>query len=461
MTKLITILALLLCAVLSHADDWTTYNTSNSGLASNNVKAIVVDENGNKWFGTDQGLSAFDGATWQTYTKTDEKQTLADNNINDLVFEQTSTGPELWVATGNGATVMAIPQIDAVTFATPYRLENTGIINNMVTAVAVDPVRQERWFGTSAGLSRFSESGWRNFDLTTDPILAWTDVTCIGIDVANGWKYVGTQNGTGENNGVARLRTSSDDVDAITAPSPYNEQWSGLWSGNIYAALVEPDGSQWFGTEAGFGFHDSTETKSKWDFFTIWDGLPDSVVQAIVRTDDLVMWVGTSNGLSKFKYIIGEWGIEKDYFINFSMADGLAGNDIRDLAVDQDGSLWIATNNGVSHFTGNTGVKNETPKHLPRQIGLVKNYPNPFNPTTTISYSLPERSHVELDIYNMRGERIYGLVNTTQSAGTYDVLWNGRLSDGQQAPTGIYIAKIKINAGDRLVHDSLKMLMVK
>ncbi|MBN1559971.1 hypothetical protein JW998_06955 [candidate division KSB1 bacterium] len=463
-----TIAIMLFMTVFSSiltAGDWTSYNTANSGLASDLVKAIVIDGNGNKWFGTDQGLSAFDGAKWVTYVKDDNKQTLADNNINDMVFEVTSYGPEIWIATANGASVIAIPSIDAVTKATPYRTDNTGIIDNFVTSVAVDPLRHEQWFGTPKGASRFSSTGWRSFDLTTNPILAWTDVTCIGVDADSGWKYFGTKNGltqgSGENNGVARLRTSLTDVDAITAPSPYSSEWSGLWSHNVYAVFMDDDGSQWFGTDAGFGYHDTTETKAGWEFFTVEEGLVSNLVQAIVRGDEMVMWIGTSNGLSKFKYKPGEWGIEVDAFTNYTVADGLAGNNIFDLAVDVDGSLWIATNNGVSHFTGTTAVDDRAQLHKPQTYGLMKNYPNPFNPSTTISYELPCRAHVELSIVNMQGERIYGLVNTVQSAGSHKVVWSGRMSDGRPAPTGIYVASLTVSSGDNSYQSSLKMLLVK
>jgi flagellar hook assembly protein FlgD len=74
---------------------------------------------------------------------------------------------------------------------------------------------------------------------------------------------------------------------------------------------------------------------------------------------------------------------------------------------------------------------------------------------------LPARAHVELTIMNMRGEKVRGLVNTRQSAGTYSVLWNGTLSDGRMAPTGIYIANMRIDSEDRTITDSIKMLMVK
>lgn len=462
MKTIATLLCLLMYSVWLYGDDWTTYNTSNSGLVGNLVKAIVIDANGNKWFGTDRGLSAFDGAKWVTYVKDENKQTLADNNINDMAFEVTSYGPEIWIATANGVSVIAVPSIDAVTIATPYRTDNTNLVDNMVTSVAVDELRHERWFGTPKGTSRFNSREWRTFDQATDPILLWTDVTCIGVDPDSGWKYIGTQNGVAESNGVMRLRTSLTDVDAISAPSPYNAEWSGLWSSNIRSVYMDADGSQWFGTDLGFAYHDTSETKSGWEFFTVADGLIDSVVQAIVRGDEKVMWLGTRKGLSRFTYKQGEWGIEVDNFVHYTTADGLAGNSIYDLAVDRDGSLWIATDNGVSHYSGDTAVHdNNIALHAPKRIGLVKNYPNPFNPTTTISYVLPSHAHVELSIVNMRGERIRGLVNTKQSPGLHKVIWDGRLSDGRAAATGIYFATLKVDSDEMMMNDSIKMLMVK
>ena len=51
---------------------WTTYNTSNSELVSDHINAIAVDEEGNKWFGTNKGVSKFDGTTsWETYDTSD------------------------------------------------------------------------------------------------------------------------------------------------------------------------------------------------------------------------------------------------------------------------------------------------------------------------------------------------------------------------------------------------------
>lgn len=443
------------------AGDFTTYNAANSGLESNRVKAIVIDPNGIKWFGTDNGLYAFDGAVWTAIVKDDNKQTLADNDINDIAFEQGETGAELWIATANGASVMGIEAPDAVTRATPYRTDNTDLLDNKVTAVAVDAVRGERWFGTHKGVSRFSASGWRNFTTESEPPLAWDDVTAIGVDPDSGWKYICTVNGPNDFNGVSRLRTAPEDVDALTAPSPYNVEWSGLYSANVTAIFVDVDGTQWFGTDEGFAYHDTTETKAYWDIFTEDEGLISNDVRAVYKSDDGMAWIGTMRGLDRFDYQFGEYGIEIYKFTHFTTVDGLASDHVLDIAQDRDGSLWIATDNGVSHYTGKTKVVTKERPVAAKSYGLLGNYPNPFNPSTTIAYSLRANAHVRLHIINMNGEDIRTLVSTNQAAGRHETNWNGLRTNGQAAPSGIYMAILEIESSEGMIRDSKKLLLVK
>ena len=68
---------------------------------------------------------------------------------------------------------------------------------------------------------------------------------------------------------------------------------------------------------------------------------------------------------------------------------------------------------------------------------LNSNYPNPFNPTTTIEYSLLENSFVELIIYNTQGRQIYTLIDDFITAGHFSIKW-----DASSYPSGIYIAKM-------------------
>lgn len=102
-------------------------------------------------------------------------------------------------------------------------------------------------------------------------------------------------------------------------------------------------------------------------------------------------------------------------------------------------------------------VATEPEAAIPIKFGLHDNYPNPFNPTTTIRYDLPEPSQVHLTIYNQLGQPIRTLVSGEKSAGYQSVVWDGRNNAGQQVGTGIYFYQIR--AGE--FTQNRKMILLK
>ncbi|MEA2097237.1 MAG: FlgD immunoglobulin-like domain containing protein, partial [Candidatus Cloacimonadota bacterium] len=70
--------------------------------------------------------------------------------------------------------------------------------------------------------------------------------------------------------------------------------------------------------------------------------------------------------------------------------------------------------------------------------------PNPFNPTTTISFSVTQNSDfVTLEVYNIKGQKVKQLVNNQLSAGKHSVIWNGKDNNGKSVTSGIYFYKMK------------------
>jgi len=94
---------------------------------------------------------------------------------------------------------------------------------------------------------------------------------------------------------------------------------------------------------------------------------------------------------------------------------------------------------------------------IPETFALYANYPNPFNPTTTISYDLPKRSQVTLGIYNILGKQIKTLVNQSQDAGNRIAVWDGTDNLGRQVSAGVYLYQIQ--AGE--FTQTRKMLLLK
>lgn len=88
-----------------------------------------------------------------------------------------------------------------------------------------------------------------------------------------------------------------------------------------------------------------------------------------------------------------------------------------------------------------TGVKDRISSNRVLAYKLGQSYPNPFNPTTTISFQLPKSSFVNLSVYNMLGQLVETLINEQKNAGYYTVEWNA-----EQVNSGMYLYRIK--AGD-------------
>ena len=88
---------------------------------------------------------------------------------------------------------------------------------------------------------------------------------------------------------------------------------------------------------------------------------------------------------------------------------------------------------------------------------LIKNYPNPFNPVTTLRYDLPENSHVNITIYDMLGRQVKNLINQTQDAGYRSVRWNATDDYGKPVSAGIYLYQIQ--AGEFV--QTKKMMLLK
>jgi len=101
-------------------------------------------------------------------------------------------------------------------------------------------------------------------------------------------------------------------------------------------------------------------------------------------------------------------------------------------------------------------LSNETEK-TPDSYQLHPNYPNPFNPITTIRYDLPAQSNVTLTVYDLMGREVSRLVNTTQVAGSHAIRWNATDKQGNSVENGSYLYKIQ--AGE--FSQTGKMLLLK
>ena len=95
-------------------------------------------------------------------------------------------------------------------------------------------------------------------------------------------------------------------------------------------------------------------------------------------------------------------------------------------------------------FTDPTSV--EGTDGLPIDFRLAQNFPNPFNPSTVINYTIPQALNslqVNLEIFNLLGQKVKTLVDAKQVAGEHSIQWNGKNESGNLVTSGVYLYRLK------------------
>ena len=157
--------------------NWITYDTSNSGIASNRVNDVAF-EGSVAWFATQNGISRFDGNTWLNYNV--ENSGLPGDTVLCIYIDNS----DIWVGTNKG---LALFNGNVWTI---HNTLNSGLINNSVVCINKD-INGDIWVGTSMGLSVKSGNTWLNYNITNSNI-PQDQINVIYID--NNAKWIGTLN---------------------------------------------------------------------------------------------------------------------------------------------------------------------------------------------------------------------------------------------------------------------------
>lgn len=110
----------------------------------------------------------------------------------------------------------------------------------------------------------------------------------------------------------------------------------------------------------------------------------------------------------------------------------------------------------VYEFRGTLTSIAETPAITPSELTLYPNFPNPFNPATTIRYQLREAGKVKIVLFNLLGEEVRNLFDGWQTAGKHALSWDGRNQHGLNSSSGVYVCRI--DSGNRSVTRKLLLL---
>jgi ligand-binding sensor domain-containing protein len=449
---------------------WTHY-TEEDGLASNYVRNIAIDNEGNKWFGTSiytdfdtytrtagvSGVSKFDGTSWTTYT--------AENGLLGIPYV-IAIDPEgnKWFGTISGVSMLTgegappgpqpVKLVCESATAAPgaaaevaFTLENPMAVSgfqfviaaspaNLVEFSAVTPVgRAEGWIVSTNNVNNkitvlsFSESGDNlepgsgvvlNCKVDVSPDAPEGDID-IGITEV---MVMDTTNSPVEDLSITNGKIEVSGEGSTTPSCDFNGDDYINIADVITLLLYQRDNP---GDPEG-------------DFNG--DGTSDI-------NDVLAMLLAQRNGTCP------DAGVMLAAANEIARVEGLNANQITYLEEVMP-QLKLTKEEEATFRLALYGPGSAA---LPKAFSLAQNVPNPFNPSTTISYSVPEGNpvHVSLKLYDIRGRQICTLVDELRDAGVYNVFWDGTDEVGRRVSSGVYFYRIQ--AGDFV--QTRKMVLLK
>lgn len=142
----------------------------------------------------------------------------------------------------------------------------------------------------------------------------------------------------------------------------------------------------------------------------------------------------------------------------FRLSSGVGLSYTRNPFTSGDTSRLIYANiNGIEFGEYLVGIESEKEPLTPSQYLMVNNFPNPFNPSTTVRYRLPHTSDVQMEFYDMNGKMIRSHSVHNQALGWNYYAWDGKNTQGENVGAGIYFCSVL--AGD--LSRTIKMVLIK
>jgi len=255
---------------------WKTYIPGDELADIHDAYAIAIDNEGNKWLGTNAGVIRFNGEEWTRYTTEDGLATNATFLITPDNAGNIWCGFGDWTSQSSQTTHFGVSKFDGETWTT-YNTDD-GLASNEVWAIASDG-EGNLWFGTSRGVSKFDGANWSTY--TRCDGLAGNKITAIAVD-SDGTKWFVTDKG------LSRF----DGINWTTYVPP--EQ--GV---RIIDVDIDSEGNVWFVAPAIFLTKFDGDT---WVTYTPMEGLNyEYMVMSIAVDSKGNVWAGTDMGLYKFE----------------------------------------------------------------------------------------------------------------------------------------------------------------
>jgi len=395
---------------------WTYYTDELPGI----VFDMTQDKYGNYWFATDNGVCRLDtNGIWHILVDT----TVLDSTYfkRQIVIDKENNKWFVGVAMSNRTKEYVVNYDDSTfTYYNPSGKEK----ETWIQSLGVDSTGHI-WAGSMANWAYwFDGTQWHPFFVsgTTlyDPILAFA------VD-RRGKVYIGHTNGIST-------------IDGYLWGEFVHPVWNFAFDKNNWL---------WFGTSGmGLGVYDGENVT----LYTTDDGLLSNSTSVVIDSS-YNFWVSYSRLVKTFTRFNGiQW--------THHTFDNIIGDDALAWYVDKKGAIWFRSIDGLSVYLDTTTTEVERQHEnsaFPETFILYQNFPNPFNPETSIAFELSKPSQVEVIITNLSGNVVKKIELGNLQTGRHQVKWSGETATGAQATTGVYFYQIQAGKNKQ----TGRMLLIK
>ena len=340
----------------------TSFNTSN-GLATNKIKSIFEDKEGNILFGTSgEGLEVFSGERFVSFSK---RNGLKDNQVWAISKDKNGN---MWFGTNEGLTIYNPKETPEKAYRNITIAE--GLTSNNVRAIVSDR-HGNLWIGMWGGkVMKYDAAQSRFMQIPALNDIVNNLVSCLLIDRKNKL-WIGTYEGIvvyDLNSGAIRTIRTIDGLSDNDISSIFEDSKGNVWIGTKQKGITVYDGKTfkkynrenglnntsissidedarhriWIGTEGGgaFVFNGKTFVNYK-----VRNGLVSDYVTLIVTDRNRNVWLGTNKGLNRYN-------IDKSTFTSVSKGDGFTGLETkaRSVYTDDENNIWFGTVNGAFKY---------------------------------------------------------------------------------------------------------------
>ncbi len=367
------------------------------GPADNNIHSIAVDHDNVKWFGTRLGISRFDGRTWRSWNSHQFGGTMPDNgDVCEIVVDHRN---RKWSRSLSGTGVTSFDDYEFMQYTVA-----DGLADNRVSALAVDST-DVKWFGHERKVSAFDGSSWT---VCTVPD-SLDRIESIAVDRDN-VKWFGARNGW--------------------AASFDGNAWK-IWKvGNYPCYLAIHGNTKWFSC----GDKLVRNEGNSWLSFPVqYDDMPVLAGRATVDRNGWIWCICGSSGVICFDGTSWRQYREKDGLLDYYVCCG---------AVDRENIKWFGTHCGICSLESDFPTQ-VTTGSTSSGVSALSFHPNPFNPSTTITFTLPASGRAEVAVYDITGRNVRDLVTGHLPAGEHSVVWDGRDGIGRAVATGVYFSRLR------------------